>query len=271
MSRHGRMPRMKRSLGQVFLKDTWPVDKVCERLKRWKVTRVLEIGPGGGMLTRGLLAAGFKVTAIEKDDRFAVRLEDFKRTWQPENGAELSVHNQDVLSFQLLDWILESGEPCAVVGNIPYNISSSILHWVLPHLSRLKGVCFLVQLEFAQRLASSAGSKSYGSLSVFAQLRARVEMMCKVERACFVPIPKVDSALVSLMALKETYPEKVLKDVEQVSRLAFQQRRKKMLNAISALLEKGSVENCPIDLSRRPDTLRPKEYVELAKFFFDKE
>ena len=254
-----------------FLKDTWPVDKVVEKLRHWKVERVLEIGPGGGILTRGLLDEGLKVTAVEKDDRFAVRLEDFKRTWQPQKGAELEIVNQDVLKFSLDDWLKLTGEPVAVVGNIPYNVSSSILLWVLPHLAKLQGACFLVQLEFAQRLASSANAKSYGSLSVFAQLRSRVKMECKVDRSCFVPIPKVDSAIVSLMSPTNSYSEKVLKDVEQVSRLAFQQRRKKMLNAISPLLEKVSSEDCPIDLSRRPDTIRPEEYLELAAFFFGKE
>lgn len=269
MAQIERYPRLKKSLGQVFLKETWPCKRIVERLVNWKVKRVLEIGPGGGVLTRELLARGFKVTAVEKDDRFASKLEDFKKTFVAENGADLDVCNVDVLKFKIEEWLDSSNEPCAVVGNIPYNISSSILLWVLPYIDRLKGVSFLVQLEFAERLASATGLKSYGSLSVFAQLRSHVVLDCKVDRSCFVPVPRVDSAIVSLSAPKDNYSQDLLKHVEIVSRLAFQQRRKKMLNAVSALLEGKNRDSCPVDLNRRPDSIRPEEYIQLAQFFFD--
>ena len=260
--------KQKRSLGQVFLKVAWPVDKVCERVKLWGATRVLEIGPGGGALTRGLLDAGFKVTAVEKDDRFAEKLEDYKRGYVSKGNESLDIVSQDILKFDLEAWLSESKELCAVVGNIPYNVSSPILMWVLPHLRKLKGVDFLVQLEFAQRLSANASTKSYGSLSVFSQLRAHVELECKVGRSCFQPIPKVDSALVTLRARSSQLDPKLLKAVEQITRLAFQQRRKKIRNSISQILTEDHLKDCPIDLERRPDSLRPADYVELAKFIY---
>ncbi|NRA67824.1 MAG: ribosomal RNA small subunit methyltransferase A [Pseudobacteriovorax sp.] len=260
--------RQKKSLGQVFLNTDWPVRRVVDSLSEWKVKRTIEIGPGDGILTRALLSAGFHVTAIEKDDRFAERLNHYKQTLPENQAALLTVVNQDVLKFSLEDWIDESHESSAVVGNIPYNISSPILMWSLPLLNRLQGVKFLTQLEFASRLAGKAGTKSYGSLSVFAQLRANVELDCKVDRSCFTPVPKVDSALVSLRPKRLMLEEKLLKQVETVTRAAFTQRRKILKNAISQFTSEDLGDNYPVDLNRRPDSLRPDEFVELAKFLF---
>ena len=152
----------KKSLGQVFLNTDWPVQKVVAKLQEWGVKRTIEIGPGPGILTRGLLEAGFYVTAVERDDRFVERLEDYKKLNENDLGKRLEVVGEDVLKFDLEQWLKSSHEAAAVVGNIPYNISSPILMWVLPHLPRLKGVNFLTQLEFAARLAGVVNTKAYG-------------------------------------------------------------------------------------------------------------
>lgn len=260
--------RQKKSLGQVFLRIEWPVAKVVEKLEELKVRRVVEIGPGGGVLTRALLDAGLNVTAIEKDDRFAEKLEEYARTRGDDRPGSLTIHNQDILKFDLKGWIESSKEPCAVVGNIPYNISTPIVMWLLPHLQNIRGAVFMVQLEFALRLAGSADTKAYGSLSVFTQLRAKVEFISKVDRFCFQPVPKVDSALVSLQERKPMLDEELLNNVEKITRMAFTQRRKKLRNATRSFIDESMEKDCPIDLNRRPDSLRPEEFVELARFAF---
>ncbi|SMF46296.1 16S rRNA (adenine(1518)-N(6)/adenine(1519)-N(6))-dimethyltransferase RsmA [Pseudobacteriovorax antillogorgiicola] len=260
----------KKSLGQVFLNTDWPVQKVVDRLQEWGVRRTIEIGPGPGILTRALLEAGFDVTAVERDDRFVERLADYKRARGDNLKGKLEIVGEDVLKFDLEAWVGSSHEPAAVCGNIPYNISSPILMWALPHLPQLKGINFLTQLEFAARLAGQVGTKAYGSLSVFAQLRAKVTMDCKVDRSCFTPVPKVDSALVSLKPKSIGISDELLKQVETLTRGAFTQRRKILKNAISQFLsEEDLIKNCPIDLNRRPDSLRPEEYVQIAKYIFD--
>ncbi|MCX6130899.1 MAG: 16S rRNA (adenine(1518)-N(6)/adenine(1519)-N(6))-dimethyltransferase RsmA [Proteobacteria bacterium] len=264
---HGRI-RQKKSLSQVFLRTDWPVRKLIERLNQLHVTRILEIGPGGGILTRALLESPWKVTAIEKDDRFAEKLVDYFSQKKEELVGSIEIVNQDVLKFDLKAWLDQSEEPTAIVGNIPYGISTPIVMWVLPFLERVKGVEFLVQLEFASRLAGIAGTKDYGSLSVYTQLRAQVTIECKVERTCFTPIPAVDSALVFLKAKADVLPEDFLRKVETVARVSFTQRRKKLRNAIRQFLTEDALASCPIDVNRRPDTLRPEEYVELAKFIY---
>lgn len=261
----------KKSLGQVFLNTDWPVQKVVDRLKEWGVKRTIEIGPGPGILTRALLEAGIQVTAVERDDRFVERLQDYKKLNETGVGKHLEVVGEDILKYDLESWLNASHESSAVVGNIPYNISSPILMWVLPHLPRLRGVNFLTQLEFAARLAGKVSTKAYGSLSVFAQLRAQVTMDCKVDRNCFTPVPKVDSALVSLKPKADALPDELLKQVETITRGAFTQRRKILKNAMKQFLEDEELaKNCPMDLGRRPDSIRPDEYVELAKFVFKK-
>ncbi len=268
MSQGDHRIKQKKSLSQVFLRTDWPVRKVVERLNTLHVTRVLEIGPGGGMLTRALVESPWKVTAVEKDHRFVEKLEEYYSMKKGELPGTLTLVNQDILRFDLGEWLDESNEPTAIVGNIPYAISTPIIMWVLPHLHRLKGVEFLVQLEFAARLAGVAGTKDYGSLSVYTQLRAQVNIECKVERTCFTPIPAVDSALVFIKVRPQVLPDEFLRKVETVARVSFTQRRKKLRNAIRQFVNDEAMKDCPIDINRRPDTLHPEEYVELTKFIY---
>lgn len=255
-------PRQKKSLGQVFLHDDWPVRRVVEIVQDWKATEVIEIGPGGAILTNALSHAGIDTTAIEKDDRFAERV-----TNAAIPGVE--VVNQDVLEFDLGAWIdrvTRSGKRAAVVGNIPYNISSPIVMWVLPHLNRLAGATFLVQLEFAERLAAKPNTKDYGSLSVYTQLRANVRLDCEVGREYFTPVPKVDSAIVVMEPREDQLAPELMKKIETVARAAFHQRRKKLRNAVKPFLSGRNEADSPVDLNRRPETLSLEEFAELARF-----
>lgn len=248
------------------------MQRVVEKCRSWGVTRVLEVGPGGGVLTMALLKAGFKVTAIEKDDRFAERLPTVCALSIDAGGGTLTVVNEDVLDFDLAAWCQLSSEPTAIVGNIPYNISSSIVMWALPCLDQVVGMQLLTQLEFAQRVAAKSGTKAYGSLTVYTQLRANVTFDCKVEKGCFRPVPKVDSALISLQKRADKLPQALLDQVETLTRQAFTQRRKKLRNAVKPFLTTPELEaGCPIDLSRRPDELRIEEFVQLTQYLCAKD
>lgn len=260
--------RQKKSLGQVFLKVHWPIQKIVEHIQAKGVTRVLEIGPGGGVLTKDMVEAGLKVTSVEKDDRLIERLKDYFYLSLGVSPDKFELVHQDVLKFDLGAWLAKSQEPTLIVGNIPYNISSPILMWLMPHLEKVAGACFLVQLEFGQRLSSHPSQKSYGSLSVFAQLRARVELLFKVDRTCFQPIPKVDSAVVALEGRTDQLDPKLLQKVELLTRTAFTQRRKMLRNGASQFLGADGEEGCPIDLNRRPDSLSPEEFVDFARHLF---
>lgn len=252
-----------KSLGQVFLTESWPCVKVAEKMKSWKVSHVLEIGPGPGILTTQLLKAGIKVTAVEKDHRFYDHMQDLKLNLPEDQRENLELVHCDILRFDLDEWAKPNTHQ-AIVGNIPYNISTPILMATLKHLPKLKGLEFLVQLEFGQRVAASANNKNYGSLSVFTQLRAKVELDGTVPRGCFRPAPKVDSVLLALQPLAKMHDQETLLKTEALTRAAFMQRRKKMRNSISAFTKGLPESDIPVDLNRRGETLTPAEFVALA-------
>lgn len=268
--RDGDQLRQKKSLGQVFLKTDWPVLRMVQKLQDLRIERVLEIGPGGGILTRELLAKGFKVTAVEKDDRFAQKLLEYRQTRPEGSPGSLEVVSDDILKFDWEAWIRASGERSAVIGNIPYNISSPILLKGLALMAQLPCMMFMTQLEFAQRVIARPNTKDFGSLTVFAQLRADVTLEYKVERACFQPVPKVDSAVILVLPKREQLEPEVLMQAEQITRAAFTQRRKKLRNAVKQFLQQSGEEGCPVDLERRPDSLSPREFVQLSTFLREK-
>jgi 16S rRNA (adenine1518-N6/adenine1519-N6)-dimethyltransferase len=257
----------KKSLGQVFLNTDWPVKRVVEHAQDLGMRRIVEIGPGQGILTTALAKAGLQVTAVEKDDRFAARLQDMIKSGDLKN---VEVVNTDVLGFDLGSWVAsQPEEPIGVVGNIPYNISTPILMWLLPHLDRINGAIFMVQLEFAQRIVAPPDNKDYGSLSVYCQLRAHCDFNFRVERTCFTPVPKVDSAVITLRPRSDDLPKgKLLQFTETICRIAFTQRRKKLRNAVRPFMKGRPDEDCPIDLNRRAETLTPDDFVQLATFLF---
>jgi 16S rRNA (adenine1518-N6/adenine1519-N6)-dimethyltransferase len=258
----------KKSLGQVFLNTDWPVNKVVEQAKDLGIKRVLEIGPGNGILTEALARSGIMVTAVEKDERFAARMLGLIDAGRVHN---IEIVNTDILDFDLASWIQRTPDvPCGVVGNIPYNISTPIIMWLLPHLHHLNAAIFMVQLEFAQRVVAAPDSKDYGSLSVYCQLRANCEFNFKVEKTCFTPVPKVDSAVMTLRPRPdEPAPGKLLQYTETICRVAFTQRRKKLRNAVKPFMRGRSVDDCPLDLNRRAETLSPEDFIRLAAFLFE--
>jgi 16S rRNA (adenine1518-N6/adenine1519-N6)-dimethyltransferase len=254
----------KKSLGQVFLTTDWPCVRMVEKIKALKIERVMEIGPGNGVLTRELVAAGLDITAIEKDDRFAEKMTDYARDL-PE-PARLTIVNEDILKYDWEAWLATSKARTAVVGNIPYNISTPIMLRGLSHFGSLSALMFMTQLEFAARVAARHNTKDYGSLTVFAQLRAEVSLEFQVPRTCFHPVPKVDSAVLLLTPGRERFSEDLLHHVESLTRLAFTQRRKKLRNSIKPFLDGLEESTIPIDLERRADSLTPGEFMALTKF-----
>ena len=257
----------KKSLGQVFLNTDWPVSRIVEHALELGMQRVIEIGPGNGILTEALAKAGIQVTAIEKDDRFAERMNNLIESGSLPN---VEIINTDVLRFDLAAWIKKGGNtPSGVLGNIPYNISTPIIMWMLPHLSELQGSIFMVQLEFAQRVVAAPDTKDYGSLSVYCQLRSYCDFNFKVEKTCFTPVPKVDSAVMTLRPRSDTPASgKLLQYTETVCRIAFTQRRKKLRNGVRPFMRDRSEEECPVDLNRRAETLTPDDFIRLAAFLF---
>ena len=208
---------------------------------------VLEIGPGKGSLTEALLARGLHVVAIEKDPRLAGALA----------RANLRVVEGDALR---LEW----PRVPKIVGNIPYYITSPLIDKALtPPLP--ERVVFLVQAEVADRLAASAGTKTYGALSIGVQAVCRVEKLFTVAPGSFKPPPKVRSAVVRLTPLAQPLirPEEIATFRAFVT-ACFSQRRKQLKNAVPGL-SANQLAELGIDPTLRPERLAPEAFVRLLR------
>jgi 16S rRNA (adenine1518-N6/adenine1519-N6)-dimethyltransferase len=220
---------------------------------------VLEIGPGRGVLTRPLLAAGARVVAVEIDP-------DLVERFPPALLERLALIHADFLDLDLS--ALPAG-PMAVVANLPYSSGTAIVERLLCEPSRFTRLTVMLQKEVAERLGARPGSRSYGALSVLTALRAHPTLLFEVPPEAFRPPPKVYSAVVRL----DVFPE-IRTDVPdpgffaRVVHGAFSQRRKTLRNSMRAAFGAAgpaALEAAGIDPSRRAETLALEEFVELAR------
>lgn len=255
--------RPRKSLSQNFLTDAEALDAIVEAAELTPGDRVVEVGPGLGVLTRRLLAAGASVLAVELDARLAAYL---RRELDGVAGFELV--ESDALQLHPRD--LFGAHEFKLVANIPYHITSPLLHAFLegdrpPTLGVL-----LVQAEVAERVAAPPGGTSY--LSVFVQNVADAEVVRRVPAEAFEPAPSVDSAVLRLRRRAEpavpTGPAR--EPFYRVVQAGFRQRRKQLHNSLSRELPvpreavQGALDACRIDGERRPQTLMVNEWACLA-------
>lgn len=246
----------KKSLGQHFLTDKNIIDKIAEAIPAKPGERVIEIGPGTGALTEALLHRFDDLLAVELDDR-AIALLNKK-------FDGLTIHHKNVLD---IDWkeLSKGKEHTHVVGNLPYYITSQILFALLEQRSEITDAILMMQKEVAERLVADIRTKDYGILSVQTQLMSSVEILFPVSRHCFKPQPNVESAMVKL-----TFDKEELRCTDQhlktVVRTAFNQRRKKLSNALKPIISK---EELPVgfDFDKRAEAWPPSEYEKLTAHF----
>ena len=245
--------RAKKFLGQHFLKDLSVAQRIAETIQ---VGRVLEIGPGMGVLTQYLLKnPNLQTTAIEIDRESVAYLKE----WYP----ELHLIEGDFLKLDL-NIVYPDGEFC-VIGNYPYNISSQIFFKVLDYKERIPICSGMIQKEVAERIASKPGKKAYGILSVLLQAYYDIEYLFTVDEHVFNPPPKVKSAVIRMTRNNRQRlgcDEALFKNIVKT---AFNQRRKQMRNSLMQLVGKENpILNEPI-FTKRPEQLSVEEFIELTK------
>ncbi len=244
--------RAKKSLGQHFLKDLGVARRIAETAP---AGRVLEIGPGMGVLTQFLLSnPQIQLTAIELDNESVQYLHE----WYP----ELNLIEGDFLKLDL-NKLYPDGDFC-VIGNYPYNISSQIFFKVLDYKDRIPVCSGMIQKEVAERLASGPGNKSYGILSVLLQAWYDIEYLETVPEHVFAPPPKVKSAVVRMKRNTRTSlgcDEQLFKSVVKA---AFNQRRKQMRNSLQQLAGKNNPILEENIFTRRPEQLSVEEFIHLT-------
>ena len=246
------MYTLKKSLGQHFLKDEVVIKKIVAALQRQNFKNLLEVGPGGGALTKYLLGiANINFKAVELDDEKVNFL-----------LAKYPILKDNLIHKSFLQIDRPFDEPFTVIGNFPYNISTQILFKVLEWKEYVPCVIGMFQKEVAQRAAAKEGSKIYGVLSVLIQYHYDVEYLFDVGNECFTPQPKVKSGVIRLTSVKEKLPVKSERAFWVLVKTAFNQRRKTMRNAVKSLFAPEILQD---ELFvRRAETLSIKEFADLT-------
>jgi 16S rRNA (adenine1518-N6/adenine1519-N6)-dimethyltransferase len=243
---------LKKSLGQHFLKDENVCKNIVQALQEHPFQRLLEVGPGGGALTKYLL----QLPDIEFK---CVELDEEKVNWllQQYPALQSKIIHQDFLTIDQ-----PYSEPFTLVGNFPYNISSQILFRVLEWKGSVQVVIGMFQKEVAQRVAAHEGNKVYGILSVLIQAYFDVEYLFEVSENAFNPPPKVKSAVIRLTP-RQTIPEmKSERSFFVLVKTAFNQRRKTLRNAVKSLYTPEALQDPIFD--KRAEQLTVNDFARLT-------
>jgi 16S rRNA (adenine1518-N6/adenine1519-N6)-dimethyltransferase len=227
------MYTLKKSLGQHFLKDENICRKIVSALQQHSFSQLLEVGPGGGALTKYLME-------LKEINFKAVELDEEKVTYL--------LHTFPALQGKLLhENFLDTDKPFSgrftVVGNFPYNISTQILFKILEWRDEVECMVGMFQKEVAQRIAAKEGNKVYGVLSVLVQAFFKVEYLFDVNEKCFQPPPNVKSGVIRLLPLDQVMPMKSEQYFFQLVKTAFNQRRKTLRNAVKALFDAAVLQD----------------------------
>jgi 16S rRNA (adenine1518-N6/adenine1519-N6)-dimethyltransferase len=254
--------RFKKRFGQNFLRDRHAVEKILQAADLQEADRVLEIGPGLGVLTDRMLprVALLEVMEVDRDLVEKLRLR---------NESRLQIHEGDALR---LDWeSLLVQPPYKLVANLPYNISSQVLFKILDHRQLFSRLVLMFQQEVGDRLCAGPGGRDYGILSVFCQVWFDIRRVLRVPPGAFFPPPKVNSVVLSFDRLEQPripVPDEAF--FRRVVKGAFSQRRKTLVNALkgAGLADSGLGERllaAGIDPGRRAETLSLEEFALLTR------
>ena len=263
----------QKRFGQNFLIDTRVLDRIIEASEITKDDFVLEIGPGIGTMTQYLADAAREVTAVEIDDALIPILQDTLKEWD-----NVSVIHGDILKTDIRKIADEKnqGRPIKVVANLPYYITTPIIMGLFESHVPVDSIMVMVQKEVADRMQTGPGSKDYGALSLAVQYYAKPEIVANVPPNCFMPRPKVGSAVIQLVRYEEP-PVQVENEklMFRLIRASFNQRRKTLINGLKNSQEldfsKEEIEKAMaetgIPANVRGEALTLKEFADLANAF----
>ncbi len=247
---------LKKSLGQHFLHDEQMCMKIVDAVTRKDGMSLVEIGPGGGALTKYLIEwSEVNYKAIEVDEE---KVQFLQQTYEV---LKDKIIFQDVLKADV-----PFKDKFSVIGNFPYNISSPILFKVLDWEEQVEEVIGMFQKEVALRIASGPGTKQYGILSVLIGAFFKVEYLFDVHENCFTPPPKVKSGVIRLTNTNNPYGIENKRRFKVLVKAAFNQRRKTLRNALASVLPKDALAGHPF-MGKRAEQLSIEDFVSLYKEF----
>lgn len=255
----------KKSLGQNFLLDMNITDKIVrESLEKQKKSdfsdcNAVEIGPGPGGLTRAVLQHFPKsLTVIEADERCI----EIMRELKAEYSFSFEIIHGDAMEQNVAKIV---PAPRCIISNLPYNISVPLLTGWLQNAKEYQSLTLMFQKEVAQRIMAETGSKEYGRLSVLAQLTTQVIKLFDINPNCFVPAPKIWSTVLLFLPKEEQPSPEELSKVENITKLAFGQRRKMIRQSLKSIPNiTGILEKLKISPELRAEDVSPQQYLQLA-------
>ncbi|WP_233198463.1 MULTISPECIES: 16S rRNA (adenine(1518)-N(6)/adenine(1519)-N(6))-dimethyltransferase RsmA [unclassified Cryobacterium] len=253
-----------KKLGQNFVIDGNTVRRIVKVAAVAPGDTVVEVGPGLGSLTLGMLEIGASVVAVEIDDRLAEQLPLTVELMQPD--AQLTVIRADALKITKLP-----GDPTRLVANLPYNVSVPVLLYLLESFASIRAGVVMVQAEVGERLAAPPGSKVYGSPSVKAAWYGHFRTAGKVSRQVFWPVPNVDSILIAFERREAPLESEALRlKTFALVDAAFQQRRKMLRQSLSVVLGDSSAASAVmtaagIDPTTRGEQLTVHDFLAIAR------
>lgn len=266
----------QKRFGQNFLIDTHVLEKIIAASQITKDDFVLEIGPGIGTMTQYLAEYAREVTAVEIDNTLIPILKDTLKDWD-----NVTVINDDILKVDIRKLALEKngGKPIKVVANLPYYITTPIIMGLFENQVPIDSITIMVQKEVADRMQVGPGTKDYGALSLAVQYYARPEIVANVPPNCFMPRPKVGSAVIRLERYEKP-PVQVTDEklMFRIIRASFNQRRKTLVNGLKNSQElsysREEIEEvlnaCGIPLNIRGEALTLSEFAKIANAFDEK-
>jgi 16S rRNA (adenine1518-N6/adenine1519-N6)-dimethyltransferase len=252
--------RARKRFGQNFLQDEVVIHQIVRAINPQAQQSLVEIGPGKGALTRGLLDSGCQLDLVELDRDLVPLLQGMF------DGAQrLQIHSADALRFDYSS-LRRGEERLRVVGNLPYNISTPLIFHLLEQAEHIHDMHFMLQLEVVNRLAASPGSKAWGKLSVMTQYHCQVDALFEVPPTAFSPVPKVQSAIVRLAPRHTGHRSREQEQrLRRVVYAAFAQRRKTLRNTLRDVIDVQQLESLGIAQTARAETLDLQQFLAISE------
>ena len=248
-----RFVKPKKALGQHFLNDENIAERIVESLTTCE--KILEIGPGTGILTNFLIKKKIDLKLVEIDNEsvdFLIQKLDISKD---------IIYNQDFLKMNLTK--LFNKNNFSVIGNFPYNISSQIVFKIIENRKYIPEMCGMFQFEVAERICQKEGSKKYGIISVITQAYYNAKLLFEVSNDLFTPPPKVNSAVISLKRKENLNLNCEEKLFLKIVKLSFQQRRKTIRNSLKQINLSDNLREDTI-FDKRPEQLSVTEFIDLT-------
>jgi 16S rRNA (adenine1518-N6/adenine1519-N6)-dimethyltransferase len=259
----------KKGLSQNFLIDGNILRKIASTAHVEPGDVVLEVGPGPGSLTEELLGRGAQVIAVEKDPVFANALSRLA----PPSGL-LNIHCDDIMTFpveKVLSSLLPEGKKAKVIANLPYHLTTPIIALLVEQRHLFSTLVLMVQEEVARRFVALPKTSAYSSFTVFLNFFSKPHYAFTVNRQCFYPSPKVDSAIV-VLELKEPPPVANREAFFKMTRTAFQHRRKMLRSSLKELYPSEKIEAVLQEIGKsplaRPEELTLDEFLKLFSLLY---